>query len=174
MKKSFIQKINSWHFLTLMIIIYFSFSIFDLANFIAISKNFYQLALKIIPLLVLIFITMVLANKFISPKIIQKHIKDNGYKKWFYIVIGGVLSSGPIYMWYPVLKDLQEKGLSYGCIVTFLYNRAIKITLLPVAFYYFDVKYIIILSVAMAIASVLQGLIINKFFFTTDPVKTNQ
>ena len=79
-----------------------------------------------------------------------------------FVIIGGILSSGPIYMWYPLLADLKHKGLSYGLIACFLYNRAIKIPLLPLAIIYFSWRYLFILTFVMIFMSILQGLIINK------------
>lgn len=92
----------------------------------------------------------------------MKHLKDKGMKKWFFVIIGGILSSGPIYMWYPLLADLRNKGLNYGLIACFLYNRSIKIPLIPLAIIYFSWKYIIILLLVMILASIIQGIIINK------------
>jgi len=73
-----------------------------------------------------------------------------------------VLSTGPIYMWYPLLADLKNKGLSYGLIACFLYNRGIKITLLPIAIFYFGWKYVLVLSLAMIFVSIIQGILLNK------------
>jgi uncharacterized membrane protein YraQ (UPF0718 family) len=109
---------------------------------------------------------MAISDYYIKPPFILKHLTDRGSKKWFFVVIGGILSSGPIYMWYPLLADFKKKGLSDGLIACFLYNRAIKIPLIPIAISYFNYKYIIILCITMILASIIQGLIINKLFNT--------
>ena len=72
------------------------------------------------------------------------------------------MSSGPIYMWYPLLSDLKKKGLNSGFIACFLYNRSIKIAILPMAILYFGWKYVLVLSVVMILMSVAQALLINK------------
>ena len=95
-------------------------------------------------------------------KVIHDHLKEKGIRKWFYVIIGGILSSGPIYMWYPLLADLRSKGLNYGLIACFLYNRAIKIPLLPLAIIYFSWQYIIILTLVMITVSIMQGILLNK------------
>jgi uncharacterized membrane protein YraQ (UPF0718 family) len=87
---------------------------------------------------------MVIANYFITPKFITKHFGEPGIKKWIFIIIGGILSTGPIFMWYPLLAELKEKGIGYGYLATFLYNRAIKIPLLPVVIFYFGLKYVVV------------------------------
>jgi uncharacterized membrane protein YraQ (UPF0718 family) len=105
---------------------------------------------------------MALTNYFVTPEFVIRHFKEKKIKKWFFVIIGGILSTGPIYVWYPLLANLKDKGLNYGLIACFLYNRAIKIPLLPVAIFYFGWKYILILSFVMIFMSVIQGIIINK------------
>ena len=109
----------------------------------------------------LVFVIMAITNYFITPKFVIQHLKNKGFKKWFFIIIGGILSSGPIYMWYPLLADLKAKGLSYGLIACFLYTRALKIQLFPIAIFYFGIKYIIILSSVIIFTSIIQGIFLN-------------
>ena len=78
------------------------------------------------------------------------------------MTIAGILSSGPVYMWYPLLSDLQNKGLKNGFIATFLYNRAIKLPILPLMISYFGIVYVLVLTIVMVFVSILQGLIINR------------
>jgi len=162
LKNKLEQLPNSWYFLGVVIVVFFLFSIFNQEIYFKSLDFFSQIIYKIIPIFILVFILMSLTNYFITPKTIMKHMKDPGMKKWFFVVIGGILSSGPIYMWYPLLADLKNKGLNYGLISCFLYNRAIKIPLLPLAIIYFSWKYIIILMAVMICASVIQGIFINK------------
>ena len=105
---------------------------------------------------------MSLTNYFIKPQFILKHSKEKGIKKWFFAVVGGIISLGPIYVWYPLLKDLRDKGLDEGLIACFLYNRSIKIVVLPLAVFYFGIQYVAVLCLVMIIASVAQGLLIDK------------
>ena len=65
-------------------------------------------------------------------------------------------------MWYPLLNDLQKQGVKNGFIATFLYNRAVKIPLLPVMILYFELKYVILLTAVMVLISVIQGLVVEK------------
>ncbi|HEX32831.1 MAG TPA: hypothetical protein ENG01_00265 [Candidatus Aenigmarchaeota archaeon] len=110
----------------------------------------------------IVFAVMAVTNKYITPEWIQRHIVEaHAAKRWIVAVITGILSTGPIYMWYPLLKNLREKGIDYGFIATFLYNRAVKIPMLPVIVYYFGWVYTVILTVVMIFVSVFQGLIIE-------------
>ena len=86
---------------------------------------------------------------------------ESGIKGWVLAISMGILSHGPIYVWYPLLKDLRDHGMRSGLIAVFLYNRAIKIPLLPVMIFYFGIGFVIILSIYMMIASVVEGKIIN-------------
>jgi len=153
---------GSWYFLLAIILIYILLSIFSKEIYLDSLNFFSQIIYKIIPIFIMVFVLMTLSNYFITPKFIVRHLKDRGLKKWFFVIIGGILSSGPIYMWYPLLADLKNKGLNYGLIACFLYNRAIKIPLLPLAIIYFSWQYIIILTVVMVVVSIIQGILINK------------
>ena len=153
---------GSWYFLIVMLILYLIIFFIKRNLFFLSMIFFYNILLKVIPIFILVFVLMSLTNYFVTPKFVMKHLGEKGVKKWLLIIIGGILSTGPIYMWYPLLANLKNKGLSYGLISCFLYNRSIKIHLLPIAIFYFSWKYILILSIVMVFASIFQGIIINK------------
>lgn len=153
---------GSWYFLISMIIVYILVLIIKPSLFSSSMTFFGKILLQLIPVFVLIFVLMAIINYFITPKWVMKHLGGKGIKKWVYVIIGGILSSGPIYMWYPLLSDLQKKGLSSGLIACFLYNRAIKIALIPLAIVYFSWQYILVLLVVMIFISVIQGLLLDK------------
>jgi len=155
---------GTWKFLILVFVIYILTLIINPMIFIKSIEFSKQIFLDVAFIFIIIFILMTLSNYFITPKFIIKHLKKRGIKKWFFVVIAGILSSGPIYMWYPLLGDLKKKGLSDGLIACFLYNRAIKIPLLPIAIAYFSFKYIILLTIIMIIFSIIQGILIDKLF----------
>jgi len=118
---------------------------------------------KIVLVFIGVFVLMALTNYFIRPKKLVKYFgHSRSFKGWIAAVITGIISTGPIYMWYPLLAELQEKGVKNGFIATFLYNRAVKLPLLPVIVVYFGFKFVIVLTFVMIFISVLEGLIINK------------
>lgn len=121
-----------------------------------------RIFLKIIPVFVFVFVVMALVNYFVTRDWVVKHLGGKGVKKWIFAVVGGVISTGPIYVWYPLLGDLKEKGMSDGLSACFLYNRAVKIPLLPIAIYYFGWQFILILIIVMMVVSVIQGIIMEK------------
>lgn len=121
-----------------------------------------NLLVQIFPVLVLIVLIMGIMNYFVSPKAVSKHVgKGSGVKGWSLAVLTGILSHGPIYVWFPLLKELRDKGMRSGLVAVFLYNRAIKIPLLPVMVFYFGITYVAVLSIYMVVASIFEGKIIE-------------
>jgi len=154
---------TGWYFLLIVIAIYI------IVLFIAPEKVlkslgvFVGIIIKVIPIIILVFILMAITNYFIKPSFLVKFMgKKSGVLGWIIAIITGIISTGPIYMWYPLLADLKKKGVRQGLIATFLYNRAIKIPLLPMIILYFGLPYTIVLTIVMMIISVVQGLIIEK------------
>ncbi len=163
MKFKIKQITGSWYFLIAIFLIYFFLFLFSRENFLSAGSFSFGIIQKIILVFVLVFILMSITNYFFTPKFVSKHFQKKGFSKWFFAVAGGILSTGPIYLWYPLLADLKSKGFNYGLISCFLYNRAIKIPLVPIMIFYFSLKYVIVLSLVMIFASVFQGILVNKF-----------
>jgi len=162
--KNKLKEINkAWYFLIIVLLVYIILFFVNKESFFSSIDSFNSILIKIIPIFILVFVLMAITNYFITPKFISKHIEtDKGIKKWVFAVVGGILSTGPIYMWYPLLADLKEKGLNNGLIACFLYNRAVKIPLIPLMILYFNWKLVIILTLVMIFASLIQGFLINK------------
>ena len=122
-----------------------------------------SLLVKILPVMGYVFFLMVLINLLISPEIVIRYVgKTSGSKRWVAAIAGGIISTGPIYLWYALLKELVQKGMSKGVVAAFLYARAIKPFLLPLMIYYFGWKYTAILTAVMIFISLLQGLLVEK------------
>ncbi len=162
LKRGSNQRHASWYFLIVVIVIYFVVACVNYTLFSSSLIFFSKLITKIVPIFILIFILMAVTNLFVTPQFVTKHFKDTGIKKWIFVIIGGILSTGPIYMWYPLLADLRKKGVNNGFIAAFLYSRAIKIPLLPVIIFYFNLKYVIVLSIVMIGFSIIQGIAVNR------------
>jgi len=154
---------GGWYFLSIVIILYGIVWLLC-ADAVLPSMMFsLSIVVNIIPVFVMVFAIMALANYYITPKSVARYMsKTAGIKRWIIAIIGGIISTGPIYMWYPMLKQLKAKGLSYGFIATFLYNRAIKTPLIPMIIFYFGLKFTVILTVVIVIMSVIQGMIFER------------
>ena len=112
--------------------------------------------------LVLVFFIMLLINLFLKPAAVAKFLgKGSGIKGIALSAVAGIISTGPIYAWYPLLKDLKDKGAGESSIAIFLYNRAVKPFLLPVMIGYFGWIYVTVLIVLTILASVVVGFFIS-------------
>jgi hypothetical protein len=154
----------AWWFLFAVIIAYIVLAFLHYDIFLLSISYFLNLIIKIVPVFLVIFLLMAFFQYKNIQKALVKHLTDKGFKKWFYAVIAGILSMGPIYMWYPLLADVKKEGVSEGIISTFLYNRAIKVPLLPLAIFYFNVEFVVVLTFVMVAFSLLQGALINLLF----------
>jgi uncharacterized membrane protein YraQ (UPF0718 family) len=150
----------SSYYLIAVLSVYFALFAFASDRFAAASGLFLRILLNMIPVFIFVFALMVLSNYFISSAFIVKHFERKGARKWLYAIIGGMLATGPAYVWYPLVADLRKKGLGNGLIACFLYNWAIKLPLLPVAIFYFGIQFMVLLTIVMIVTSVIQG----KFF----------
>ncbi|NIA23907.1 MAG: hypothetical protein GWP03_07130 [Proteobacteria bacterium] len=83
---------------------------------------------------------------------------------WIITIVAGIISTGSVYLWFPLLKDLQQKGMSPELTAVFIFNRAIKLQLLPIMILYFGLKYVVTLTVIMIIFSVLYGFVFKLFY----------
>ncbi|MCD6109661.1 hypothetical protein J7J83_02800 [bacterium] len=154
----------------LFIIVALIYLIFGILNPPAITKafnTFLKISWGVIPVLLIVFFLMFITNMFVNAKKFTKELEHKaGIKNYILAILLGILSAGPIYMWYPLLADMKEHGVHDSLIAIFLYNRAVKIPLLPMMIYYFGTPYVIILSCLMIVASVINGLIIDKILIT--------
>lgn len=79
------------------------------------------------------FVIMVVFNRFLSPATVVTFLgKQAGLKGICFSTVAGVLSMGPVYAWYPLLKTLRAQGASTFNVANFICCRSIKPFLLPV------------------------------------------
>ncbi len=161
------QKIKSkktkWYFLAVVIFVYIIAAVWRSDIFFQALRFSLDIFSKLVPAFIFVFAIMVASNYFLTTSRVIKHVGARaGWRKWVYVIAAGIVASGPIYLWYPVLKDLKDKGMEDGLVATFLYNRAIKFSFIPLMIVYFDWPFIITLTILMIVASVIQGIAINK------------
>ncbi len=126
--------------------------------------GFWLMLKKVIPILAVVFVLLVLFNRFVNAAMVRKQLGDgSGLRGWFFAVIGGILMMGPPYVLYPMLAEMRQMGARYGLIAVFLYNRNVKIPFLPVMVLCFGLQYSIFLSVFIIIFSIINGLLIEWF-----------
>jgi len=124
---------------------------------------FSHIFVRVFYVLLIVFLFMFFINLFLKPKTVLKYLgKGSGMRGWIIAIISGIISMGSIYLWYPLLKELREKGMKKGLIATFLYNRAVKVPLLPIMIYYFGWLFALFLTIYMVIFSVFMGIIMDR------------
>ncbi len=146
------------------LIIYFTLFVFNKEIFVSSSKFFLENIRRIIPALFFVFIIMTLANYFITPKKILNLSMKKGARKWLLMSLAGIFSVGAPFLWYPLLRNLKKQGLSNGLITTYLYNRCVVISFVPLLIFYFSLKYVIVLYAVITASALVQGIIIDSFF----------
>ncbi|HMB17357.1 MAG TPA: permease [Candidatus Paceibacterota bacterium] len=154
---------NGIIFFLLVIFVYLGFLFINPSLISESFEVFFDLLIKIAPVLIFVFALMFGFNLFIKPKTVQKYLgQERGFTGWLVSIVGGIISMGAIYMWYPLLADLRKKGMSDAFIVAFLYNRSIKLPLLPFLVYYFGFNFTVILTVLMILFSIINGFLVDK------------
>ncbi len=158
------NKKGPWIFMVVSLVLLLLVFLFNKEKGMEVTKAFYHLVIEIFPFLLVVFALMVLINLYLKMDVLKKHMgKESGIKGWIIAIVAGILSMGAIYMWFPLLKDLINKGVKPGLVGVFLYNRAIKLHWLPLMALYFGLKYVAVLTLVTIIISVLQGFIIDFF-----------
>jgi uncharacterized membrane protein YraQ (UPF0718 family) len=122
--------------------------------------------------LVLVFVIMLALQLFIKPaQVVRLFGKDANIRGIALSMVAGIISMGPIYAWYPLLKNLREEGAETGLIAIFLYSRAVKPFLLPVMIAYFGWAYVVILTVLTVFAAIAIGYSMSIFMKEQDGLK---
>jgi len=163
MIKKIIDKVGFGEAFLLSIVIgYVILGIFDFALLKNVLCVLTRLIARIGPVLLIVFVVMFFTHLFFEgQRIVRLLGKESGFRGWIVAISGGIASSGPIYMWYPLLSDLKEKGMKDSLIATFLYNRAVKIPLLPMMVHYFGWNFTLALSIYMILFSVVNGVVVQ-------------
>ncbi len=159
------KKNRSFWFSGGVILLYAILLVFDYKRASQAVLSSLEIMVNIAPVLLLVIFFTALIKYFLSPKAIGKYVgKESGLKGWFIAIAAGILSHGPVYVWYTMLQELREQGMSSGLVAVFLYNRSVKIPLLPVMISLFGVKFVLLLFLYMVAASIVQGAIMKRIF----------
>lgn len=120
------------------------------------------LVLKVLPVLGIVYGIMLVTDLFIETNQIVRLLgRKSGPLGWILVIAAGILSAGPIYMWYPLLSDFKDRGMRDALIATFLYNRAVKLPLLPMMVAVLGLEMTAIVTGYMVVFSVANGYIVE-------------
>lgn len=157
------KSLAGWYFLIAVIISYVAVYFVKPEWVQPALQTVYNIALKVVPVLFLVFVLMALIDYFVEPKTLVRFLGEkSGIKGWLIAIGAGILSTGAIYMWYPLLSELKQEGMRPALIATFLYNRAVKPALIPLMIIYFGTMFVVVLTIVMILASVAEGIIVEK------------
>lgn len=158
---------KGWLFLLIVILLYGVVALLEPSAARRAVGGSASIARQVLPVFGLVLALMLVFHGLIKPKQVTRHLgQEAGLAGWAVAVVGGLLSMGPIYMWFPLLADLRSQGMRNALVATFLYNRAIKLPLLPFLVHYFGWGFVVVLTAYMLIFSVLNGLIVERFVGT--------
>lgn len=154
---------GGWWFLVLVLCGYGLYGLLDPGLTTKAVALFAAIFYQVLPILGLVFVLLFIANLLLKPNRIRRYLgRESGIKGWIAALVGGVLSVGSVYAWYPVLGELQEKGMRRALIAAFLYSRAVKLPLLPLMIHYFGVTYSLVLSCYLIVFSIINGLLVER------------
>lgn len=153
-----------WIFFVVVIVTYLIVALINIEIVTDSLSNFALLVWKILPVIVSVFVLIFIFNLFIEPKTLVKYLGANsGIAGWLIAIAGGIISTGPIYMWYPLLSDLKEKGVRRALLAAFLYSRAVKLPLLPLMIYYFGLSFTAVVCIYLSLFSIINGSLVEYF-----------
>ena len=116
-KKRKEDKYHGIYFLGSVVFVYLLLFLFSPVNVEKSLKVSANILIQICPALFLIILLMGIMNYFVNPKTVSKYVGEgSGIKGWLLAIFTGILSHGPIYAWYPLLKDLRVQGMKIGLI----------------------------------------------------------
>ncbi|MFW6013974.1 MAG: hypothetical protein ACOCZQ_00700 [Nanoarchaeota archaeon] len=150
-------------FVSVVAVFYLLFFFFDHGSALKAVQETLKMFWRVIPALVFVMIVMFLLNLYVTPEKIRALLGNTtGLKKWSISIVSGVLSMGPIYMWYPILRDLEKKGATRGFLAAFLYGRSVKPFLMPMMVFYFGILFTVLWTFFILITAYLQGLLFDR------------
>ncbi|NOZ80630.1 MAG: hypothetical protein GXP63_03060 [DPANN group archaeon] len=162
--RSGLKKNGRGYFLLASITLYLLTFFFSPDRMMPILESYLKLILQILPIFIIVYAFMVLIDYLVTEDLL-KHMmgKEAGIRGWFIAIVTGIISVGPVYVWYPLLRNLQKRGIRVRFLSTFLYNRGIKLQWASLLILYFGWTYTLVLLTVMAVFSIPQGLITERF-----------
>ncbi len=120
-------------------------------------------AVKILPVIAGVIVFTALINYTLPPERIVRHLgRNSGVRGWVWALLAGIISHGPIYIWYPTLEELRRHGMRDALIVTLFAARVVKLPLLPLMVGYFGLEFTLILSFYILAGALIQGWLVEK------------
>jgi hypothetical protein len=154
---------NGMRFFLAMVGIYLGIGIFDGNTMATALTNSWEMLIKLMPVMGLVFTVNALVSNFLSPAWIERHLgESSGWQGWALVLGVSTLVPGSPFILYPLLHELTQKGLKKSLAAVFLYNRTVKITFLPAMTLYFGFRYTAVVSLFILTAAILSGIVVGS------------
>jgi len=151
-----------WFLLAVLLLYGIAFLLDPTSTNLALDRSA-ELFSRLLPVLGFVISVLFIASLLLQPSWVRENLGErSGPRGWVLAVAGGILSAGPVYPWYAMLGDLRSKGMRTALMSVFLYNRAIKLPLLPLLIHYFGPTYALILFVYLILFSLPAGLLLER------------
>lgn len=163
------RKLGGWLFLTLVLLAHGATAIVEPALARHAMASSLDMLGQVAPTLILVLALMFLAERFLTPKRTRAWLgRGSGLRGWLLAVMAGIVSTGPVYTWYALLAELRQKGMRTALVAVLLYARAIKLPLLPLLAHYFGLRYVLVLSLLIAVFAIVNGLLMERLLRETE------
>lgn len=143
----------------MILVVYVMIGLFDPIYTRQALEAFGEMSKALLPALVVVYLLLCVFNltQGMQKKLQTLTGKHSGVTGWGVALLGGVLSHGPVYAWYPLLGQLRQQGVRPALLATFLYARSIKLPWLPLMIHYFGLSYTVVFSFYIMLFSPLNG-----------------
>ncbi len=157
------RKLGGWVFLAVALLALALTALADPAKGQQAVSAFSALLGKVAPVLILVFVLTFLVERFLTARRTRAWLgQASGLRGWLLAMAAGIVSTGPVYTWYALLAELHAKGMRTALVAVVLYARAIKLPLLPLLAHYFGLRYMLVLSLFIALFSLINGFLMEK------------
>lgn len=117
----------------------------------------------VLPIIVVVFIFVGLIQVWVRQEMVMKFLGgESGVKGLFLASAFGTFLVGPLYVVFPLLKSLLQKGARLAIIVAILAAWAIKIPMIPLEIKFLGWRFALARSVLVFLSAPVIGLSVEK------------
>ena len=130
------------------------------------EKNFFNYLVQMLEIFPAVMILSGLLKIFVSKDIVGKYLgKTSGFRGLIIAVLLGTLPEGPLYIAFPLVKELREKGAKVSNLIIFMSAWAcIKIPQELVELQFLGLKFMALRLTLTIIFVIIMGLIAEKIY----------
>jgi uncharacterized membrane protein YraQ (UPF0718 family) len=130
------------------------------------EKNFFNYLVQMLEIFPAVMILSGLLKIFVSKDIVGKYLgKTSGFRGLIIAVLLGTLPEGPLYIAFPLVKELREKGAKVSNLIIFMSAWAcIKIPQELVELQFLGLKFMALRLTLTIIFVIIMGLFAEKIY----------